>query len=100
MMATLNTFNPGFGTGVTVAPGTGSARTALRSGSQSLCLTNLGTVTVYIRTGDVTSVATAADYPILASQQVTITRRQDDTHVAYITASGTGSLHIMAGEGF
>jgi len=99
-MATLNTFNPGFGTGVTVAPGSTSARNAMAVGSQSLCLTNLGTVTVFLRTGDVTSVATVADYPLLPAQQTTITRRQDDTHVAYITASGTGSLHIMAGEGF
>jgi hypothetical protein len=99
-MAAVYTFNPGYGTGVTVAPNATSARSLIRSGTQSLCFTNLGSVTVYVRTGDDTSVATTADYPILPAQQVTVTRRADDTHVAYITASGTGSLHIMGGEGF
>ena len=98
-MAAVYTFNPSYGTGVTVAPTASTANSAIRSGTQSLCFTNLGTVTVYVRTGNSSEVATAADYPILAGQQVTVTRRQDDTHVAYITASGTGSLHIMGGEG-
>jgi hypothetical protein len=99
-MAAVYTFNPSYGTGVTVAPGASTANSAIRPGTQSLCFTNLGSVAVYVRTGDSAATATVADYPILPGQQVTVTRRADDTHVAYITAASVGSLHIMGGEGF
>lgn len=97
-MAEIQTFSPAFGTGVVITTGA-SAATAVRTGTQSLCLTNTGTVTVYLRTGDANAVATTADYPILAGQQVTITRFQDFTHVATFSSSA-GELHVMGGQGF
>lgn len=99
-MAEVQTFSPAFGTGVTAVTGAASAAQVVATGQQSLCLTNLGTVTVYIRTGDATVVASIADYPVLAGQQVTITRFQDFTHVAHISPGGPGSLHIIGGQGF
>jgi hypothetical protein len=94
------TFNPAYTKGVTVAPGTVSAASTVGVGSKSLCITNLGAVVVYVRVGGFGVVATAADYPVLPSVQLSISKDQDATHVAYVTASGTGSLHMIPGEGF
>lgn len=94
------TFNPSYTNGVTVSPGTVSAASTVGAGSKSLCITNLGAVVVYVRVGGSGIVATAADYPVLPSTQLSISKDQDATQVAYVTASGTGSLHIIPGEGF
>lgn len=103
-MSTVQTFNPAFGSGVIITTSAGGETTGipLAVGRQSLCLTNLGTVTVHMRAGTATSAAaaTVADYPVLAGQQVTITRFQDFTNVATISPAGAGSLHVMGGEGF
>lgn len=99
-MAVLETFNPSYGAGVTVAPGIASASSLVGLARKSLCLTNLGSVVCYVRVGVAGIAATAADYPVPVGGQVSITKDQDHTTVAYITAAGTGSLHIIPGEGF
>lgn len=97
----MRVFNPAWGKGVTVTPGVASARTSIDplGRSDSVCLTNLSSVTCYIRTGNSSAVATAADYPVPANSQVTIRKDQYDTHIAYITAAGTSSLHVIIGDG-
>ena len=100
-MSVQATFGPAYGTGVTVAPGVASASSTLGRGSKSIVLTNLSaTITAYVRIGTGATTATTADYPVLPNTQVTISKDQDANTVAYITSSGTGSLHIMAGEGY
>jgi len=99
-MTVLASFNPRYGSGVTVAPGVASASSALPVGDKSVCLTNLGSVTCFVRVGASGVVATAADYTVPPSAQVVITKFQDHSDIAYITAAGTASLHIMTGEGF
>ncbi len=99
-MAIDVTFNPAYTKGITVAPSAASASSAIGFGSKALCITNLGSVVVYVRVGDSGVAATAADYPILPLTQLSISKEQDATHVAYLAASGTGSLHIIPGEGF
>ena len=99
-MAQLQSFAPGYGSGQSVTGGAASAVAALRgSTSTALCLTNTGTDLVYVRTGDRTAVATAADYPVLGGQLVSITVNADHTHVAYIAPSGSPVLLVMRGEG-
>ena len=93
------TFAPTFGGGQTVAPGTSSAAITLAKNNKSVLLTNLGTETVYVRLSPAAVAATIADYPVLASSQVTISKAAGSLHVSYLTASGTGSLHVMGGEG-
>lgn len=97
----MRVFNPAWGKGVTVTPGTTSARSSIDplGRSDSVCLTNLSSVTCYIRTGNSTATATTADYPVPANSQVTIRKDQYDTHIAYITASGSASLHVIIGDG-
>lgn len=99
-MSVNATFNPAYTKGVTVAPSTVSAASAIGAGSKSLCVTNLGSFVVYVSVGTSGVVAAAADYPVLPLTQVSLSKDQDATHVAYVTASGTGSLHIIPGEGF
>lgn len=99
-MAQLTPFAPHFGSGSIVAPGAATASTELGRGNKSICITNLNTVVSYVRTGPSDVEATTADYPIPASGQVVISKSDDDTHIAYITAGAAGSLHIMSGEGF
>lgn len=99
-MAELQSFSPGYGTGVTVTAGAASAAAALLGPtSTSLCLTNTGTVVAYVRTGDSTVAAKTADYPVLGGQQVSITINAGHTHFAYIAPSGAPVLHVMRGEG-
>ena len=96
------TFGPAYGQAVNVASvTTTSAASAIGEGSKSLVVTNTGsTNAVYLRTGTSTAVATTADYVIMPNAQVSISKPQDHTHIAYITASSTSSLHVIPGEGF
>jgi len=95
------TFAPAYGQGVVVASvTTSSAASAVGDGAKSLVITNTGSNAIYLRTGLTGAVATTADYLLLSGAQVSISKPQDHTHVAYITATSTSSLHIIPGEGF
>lgn len=98
----LRTFAPSYSKGISVSPTTTTAASALDSSSRSaLVVSNKhASIDCYIRTGDSTVVATAADYIVLFGQQVSLTKDPDHTHVAYLSVSGTGSLHIIPGDGF
>ncbi len=101
-MAELETFSPGYGSGITITAGaTSSAATALRGGlSNTLCITNYGTDRAFVRVGGETVQAvTDQDYCVLGGQQVTITIPITATHVAVIAPSGTPTLQFLRGEG-
>jgi hypothetical protein len=93
------TFGPAYGSG-SINPTSGtSARVACGKDSKSLTLTNLGSVTVYVKVDGSSVVATTADYPVLPTTQVSISKANDHTHVAFISPDGAGSIHVMGGEG-
>ena len=95
------TFGPAYGQGVVVASvTTTSAASAIGVGSKSLVVTNTGAASVFFRTDLTGAVATSADYILLPLTQVSISKPQDHTHIAYLTGAGTSSLHIIPGEGF
>ena len=98
----MQTFSPAYGNGISVSPTTSTATSALDSKSRgSIVVSNKhASINCYVRTGDSTVVATAADYIVLFGQQVSLTKDPAHTHVAYLSASGTGSLHIIPGDGF
>ena len=96
-MSQKYTFTPQYGKGITVTPTGTSASSTLGKNLKQLVVTNTGTVNCYVAPRDT---ATAADYIVLPNTQVAITKPQDIDVVSYITASGTGALHIIAGEGF
>lgn len=100
-MSILAAFNPYYTQGITVSPGAVAADSTVGVGAKALVLSNLGTVTVYVRTfrrADGVVAATAADYPVLVNTQVPIAKDQDHDSISYIGAAG-GSLHIIPGEG-
>ena len=99
-MAVMETFNPSYGSGQTVAPAAASGRIKLGMGQKSVCLTGLNATQCYVRIGDINVTATIADYPVPAGGQVTITKDQDHEYLAFIAPGGGGSLHVMLGEGF
>ena len=92
------TFAPRYGTNTAVVTGA-SAAAELGEGSKSILLTNTGSEIVYVRVGLSNAVATAADYPVLPLTQVSISKFQDDTHIATFSAA-PGAIQVMAGEGF
>lgn len=100
-MAVQASFEPNYTRGITVAPSTASASSAIGFGSKALVFTNLSpSVVAYVSVGASGLTASVADYPLLPNSQISLSKCQEDTHVAYITASGTGSIHIIPGEGY
>jgi streptogramin lyase len=100
MASNVETFNPAYGTGATVAPTASSASSTINSNTPAVVVTNLSdTIISYVRIGQGAQTATTADYPVLPGTQVSLSKARDDNTVAYITASGTGSLHIITGRG-
>lgn len=95
----IKTFQPAYGTGVTLTVGSSSASTEIGVGGRQLCITSLNAVQCYLRCGQSGAVATTADYPIPPNGQVTITKRADDDFIAAIAPAGGGSLHIIEGDG-
>ena len=97
------TFGPAYGQCVSVASVTAtSASTQIGAGSKSITVTNTGTNNVYVRTGITGLTAVAAqDYIVLPLTQVSISKPQDHTHVAYVCDTAlTSTLHLIPGEGF
>jgi hypothetical protein len=90
---------------VTLAVGVASARVALRAASvaatgNAIRLYNGSTVDMYLRFGDVTVVATVATgFPLPVGTLEVLTAPAGTTHIAAITASGTGNLICTLGGG-
>ena len=80
----------------------GASSGATRSsniGGVSVRVYNATSVTVFIQFGDSTVAATTAKMPIPAGAVETIQIGRATTHVAGITASGTGTLYVTPGMG-
>ena len=100
MTTTTDSFSPSYGHGVTVAPTTSSASSTFSGGELNVVITNLSsTVVSYVRVGEGAQTATTADYPVLPNTQVSLSKARFEGTVAYVTGSGTGSLHIIPGRG-
>ena len=93
-------FNPAYNRGQTVTTSGTSARIEIGKGAGSLCLTNTGGEYCYVRSGGSDVVATAADFIIPPGGQVTISKFQDDTHLAYIQLTAATTLNVIPGEGW
>jgi hypothetical protein len=100
-MTTQAPFAPNYGSGVTVSPTITAASLTFSNKTKSVVLTNFSTsIVCYVRIGSSGTVATMADYPVLPSTQIVLSKSDDNAVLSYVTASGTGSLHVMAGEGY
>ena len=100
MTTTTDSFQPAYGTGFTVAPSGTSASSTFSVDTENVVITNLSSsVTAYVRIGEGAQTATTADYPVLPSTQVSLSKGRYDNTVAYITGGSAGSLHILPGRG-
>lgn len=92
-------FNPSYGSGQTkTATGT-SAQYSIIAGTRSICVTNTGTTNpVYVRLGQGTVTATAADYIVMPSSQVSLGKFEDDNVIALISPAGT-TVNFICGAG-
>jgi hypothetical protein len=99
-MAIEKTFEPRYTAGQTVSPSTTSSSVTLGFSSETICFSNLGATVVYIRVGVAGITASTADYPVLPSSQITVSKALDETTVAFISPGGTGTLHIIPGVGY
>lgn len=98
-MAALQPFSPSYAQGKTVIPAASAASTTIVKDALSVCLTNLGENICYVRIGASGIIATVADFPVLAGEQITLTKKSDDDTISYISALGT-TLHVITGEGW
>lgn len=98
-MAILAPFQPRFGAGIVVSPAAASANSQIGQGNKQLILTNIGAYICYVTIGYSGLIASTAGYPVLPGAQVTVSKDEDMTHIAYISATGT-TLHIIPGEGW
>lgn len=99
-MAIEKTFEPRYTAGQIVTSGVTSANVTLGFLSETVCLSNLGSVVVFIRVGMPGISASTADYPVFPSSQVTVSKEIDADTVAFISPAGAGSLHILPGVGY
>lgn len=99
-MAVEARFAPRYNNAITVAPGAASASSTIGLGSKTICFTNLSAVQTYVRISKGAATASIADHALLPSQQIFISKDQDADTISYIAPAGSGSLHIMPGEGF
>ena len=97
----LTTFKPGYGTGSLNAVTDASSSVSIPENARSIALSNLGSSTVWVRVTDGASTATTSDYPVLASQQVSIAKGRPQGTLSMVCNTGDSStLHVIVGEGF
>ncbi len=101
-----DSFAPAWGTNQNVTPGASSARVQLNTspaikGRRQLCITQNAAVKTFVKAGDSSVEASAADYviPAVAGLQFTITIPANADYVAYIAPAGGCDIDIMLGSG-
>jgi hypothetical protein len=98
-MSILAPFNPSFTQGQTVTAAAAAASVAVNANAKQVTITNTGANIAYVRTGTGTFSATAADMPVLAGTQISITKGEGTETFSYISAAGT-TLHVIPGDGW
>lgn len=82
------------GSTISVSASTTSARTALSGFTGYYWVVNIGAVLTYVRFGDSSVVATAADTPIPPNTGLLLGGDPQSTHVAALTASSTAVAYV------
>ncbi len=98
-MSVLQPFNPSYTQGQTVVAAAAAASVTLNAAAKQLTITNTGANIAYVRAGTGAIAATAADMPVLAGTQISITKSDGQETFSYISAAGT-TLHVIPGEGW
>ena len=95
----IKNFTPVFGSGQIISATTTSSSVTLSNKNESLCMSNIGSDAVYIKTGEGSATATNADYPVLPGQQVTMMLPEGHDTVAALANATSSSVQVMVGEG-
>lgn len=91
-------FTPSLANTANISATTSSARVAIPAGGQSVRVHNAASVAVFIQFGDSSVTATTSHMPIPAGGVETF-NEGGATHVAAITASGSGTIYFTSGSG-
>lgn len=98
-MSATPAFTPG-PTGTFTAGALAANRLAFAGGGTSLRVTNVGTVPVFVKTGDVTVTATTNDWLVAPSTTVFFTIPGADSYVAASTGQATTAVtYVQRGDG-
>ncbi len=81
-----------------VSPNSSSASVSINNINKSVRLVNSGSNICYVRIGEGSQTANTSDTPVRAGESLVVQRQENETTVAYISASGT-TLNIQPGEG-
>lgn len=99
-------FQPAYGTGVSdtaTSPSTSftvdSATKRSGGGSKAVCVTNTGSIAMYVKVGTGTITASAADHIILPGTKEVLAKAETDDKIAVFTATSSTTFHAIAGEG-
>lgn len=90
-------FRPDFGANQLVYAGSVSASIQINKDSRNVRIVNQGLQIGYLRIGNSAVVATTADIPIRTNESLIIEKDTEQTHIAFISASGT-VLNIQTGQ--
>lgn len=99
-MITVRPFQP-VGASTSISATTSSASAAITGvprGTSTVRIVNSGTVVVFLKFGTSGVTAAVTDMPMLGGTVETFQIRNDITHVAAITSSGTATVYITSGE--
>lgn len=104
-MSALQPFNPVYGNTKALVGAAGEVVQAYTGSTNppQLLLSNVGTVTCFVRVSDSTdaTAASANDLPVLASTQVVVTANRFSAFNVRLAAGATGStLYVTQGSGF
>ena len=93
-------FEPSYGSGVTVSTSSTSTLVTLPDNQKnSLCVTNIGSVVVYMNVSDnTTRVATVQDLAVLPNTQIRIRKGVRQIYLQAMSATA-GSIHVIDGGG-
>jgi hypothetical protein len=95
--ATISGFTPNGNIATPLAASGTTGRATLPAGVVAV-VSNVGSVTAFVRLGDGTVDATTSDFPVFPSTSVGLTVGSND-HLAAITSTGTTTLNIAGGSG-
>jgi hypothetical protein len=94
----MSVFSPQYGANQTIATGVLSVSVAINPHCQAVRLVNSGVELCYVRLGEGTLAATAADTPIPPDTDLVLRKGYGESTLAVISPGGAGELQVQTGE--
>lgn len=97
-MTVRGPFNPDRGANAALAPNNGSAGAAIRADAKSYRVVNPSATICFVRTGQGSQTASAADTPVRPTSDVVLAKGDGDDNVA-VYSTGNITVYVQTGEG-